>query len=74
MDIQYNFYFLFSDVNNNGYFLLNSSFKQLSSLVGLRFSIQSPHIRIELQSITQTPIQIRYKTRLSSNENPKCCK
>jgi hypothetical protein len=68
-NIQYKFFILFSDVNNTGYFLL----KELSSLIGLRFSIQSLNIRIELHSTTNNPIQLRYKTR-SSSSNTNCCK
>jgi hypothetical protein len=69
IDIQYISLILFSDINSHEYFLLNSSFKELSSLIGLRFSIKSLHIRLELQSI-----QLRYKTRISSIEKTNCCK
>jgi hypothetical protein len=60
---------VFLDNQTNGYFLLNSSLittKGLTSLIGLRFSIQSLNIKLELQSLTKTPIQLRYKTRISS--------
>ncbi|CAF1189573.1 unnamed protein product [Adineta ricciae] len=57
------------NTENNDYFLLNLSsikFKQISSLIGLRFSIKSLHIQIELHSLTKTPIQLRYKGQLAS--------
>ncbi|CAF1467779.1 unnamed protein product [Adineta steineri] len=59
-------------VHNNGYFLLNSSSiitNKVSSLIGLRFSIKSLNIKIELQSLTKNPIQLRYKTQISSIQN-----
>ncbi len=67
---------LFSDINTSGYFLLNSSSiitKELLSPIGLRFSIKSLNIKIELQSLTKNLIQLRYKTRTSivRNDNPR---
>jgi hypothetical protein len=78
MNIQYVFMFIciLLDSSNNGYFVLNSSLiltKGLSSLIGLRFSIKSLKIKIELQSLTKTPIQLRYRTRISSIQDTDSC-
>ncbi|CAF3147590.1 unnamed protein product, partial [Rotaria sp. Silwood2] len=66
------------NVNHSDYFLLNSSLiitKGLSSLIGLRFSIRSLKIKIELESLTKNPIKLRYKIRttLLKNENFHHC-
>lgn len=62
--------FLFLDSHINGYLLLNSAViqsKGLSSLIGLRFSIRSLNIQLQLQSLSKHPIEIRYRTRRSFN-------
>ena len=66
------FFLLFLDGNSDKYFLLNSSLliKQgISSITGLRFSITSLKVKIALQSLTGNPIQLRYKIRISTNQN-----
>ncbi|CAF1526563.1 unnamed protein product [Rotaria sp. Silwood1] len=60
------------NVNHSEYFLLNSSLrisKGLLSLIGLRFSIKSLKIKIELESLTNNPIKLRYKIRTKSIQN-----
>ncbi|CAF1032759.1 unnamed protein product [Rotaria sordida] len=60
------------NVNHSGYFLLNSSLiitKGITSLIGLRFSIRSLKIKIELQSLTKNSIKLRYNIRTSSIQN-----
>lgn len=63
-------FFKLLDTNNSEYFLLNSSSiisKGISSIVGLRFSIQNLEFKLELQSLTKNPIQLRYKVRIRTS-------
>lgn len=63
--------FSFVDSNTNGYLLLDSTViqsKGLSTLIGLRFSIRSLNIRLHLQSVSKSPIELRYQARSSSNQ------
>lgn len=70
----YSFCFLFLDENNYEYLLLNSSViknKRLDSLIGLRFSIRNRLVKLDLQSNSRNPLQIRYKARVD-NSNQSC--
>ncbi|CAF4204987.1 unnamed protein product [Rotaria socialis] len=60
------------NVNKTGHFLFNSSLvtsKETISLIGLRFTIQSLNIQLELQSLTRKSIKLRYKIRTSFTQS-----
>ena len=60
----------FSDGNQTGHFLLNFSSigtdDRATTLRGLRFSVRSRRLKLELQSLTRHPIRLRYRARVSA--------